>query len=324
VVDFGLRRAQGLGGLLASKAACIGGVDATSNVFASYHYDLPLSGTQAHSWIQSFEDELTSFRKFASLYPEKCILLVDTYNTLQSGVPNAIAVAKELEKKGNKLIAIRLDSGDLAYLSKRARAMLDAAGLHYVKIAASNQLDELVIRSLIDQEAPIDIFGVGTNLVTAMGSPALDGVYKLSMRDGKPQLKISDNFSKITLPGRKNVLRFTNGNHSFYADGIYLEGDNVPEIIHHPFFPDQRSTVKGYEHEKLLQKVIGKGKLVSSIPIVKESASYCKERLDTLQPEHKRFENPHVYKVGISPELLKLRTELFEEFQAQKERSQKI
>ncbi|MGH2567747.1 MAG: nicotinate phosphoribosyltransferase, partial [Bacteroidota bacterium] len=177
VVDFGLRRAQGLGGIFASKAAVLGGVEATSNLYTAYHWDLEVSGTQGHSWIQSFDDELSAFRKFAEIFPDRCVLLVDTYNSLRSGIPNAITVAKELESKGHRLVAIRLDSGDLAYLSKHARAMLDAAGLGYVKIVVSNQLDEYVIRSLLEQGAPVDVFGVGTHLVTGRNSPALDGVY---------------------------------------------------------------------------------------------------------------------------------------------------
>lgn len=223
VVDFGLRRAQGLGGIHATKAAIVGGIDATSNVYAAYHNGFDVAGTQAHSWIQSFGDELTAFRKYAQVYPDRCILLVDTYNTLRSGLPNAIRVAKELENEGHRLWAIRLDSGDLAYLSKHARQMLDEAGLSYVKITVSNQLDEYVIRSLLeDQGAPIDIFGVGTRLVTGQPSAALDGVYKLSMCDGEPRLKFSENYTKLTLPGVKDIHRFTNGDGMFYADGVTL------------------------------------------------------------------------------------------------------
>jgi nicotinate phosphoribosyltransferase len=189
LVDFGMRRAQGLGSILASKAAVIGGFNSTSNVYSAFAYGLESTGTQAHSWIQSYEDELSSFRAFAEAYPKRCILLVDTYDTLRTGVPNAITVAKEMETRGERLLAIRLDSGDLAYLSKRARKMLDDAGLKYVKIACSNQLDEFVIRSLLDQAAPIDLFGVGTRLVTGQDDAVLDGVYKLSVSDGNPGLK---------------------------------------------------------------------------------------------------------------------------------------
>ncbi len=315
VVDFGLRRAQGLGGIMASKAAIIGGVEATSNVYAAYRWGLEVTGTQAHSWIQSFDDELTAFRKFAEIYPDRCVLLVDTYNTLRSGVPNAIKVAKELERQGHRLIAIRLDSGDLAYFSKRARAMLDAAGLGYVKIVVSNQLDEYVIRSLIEQQAPIDVFGVGTHLATGRTSPALDGVYKLSMCDGKPRLKFSENYTKTTLPGIKNVLRYTDGNGIFYADAIILEDETAVDYIYHPFFPEQKSSVARRHGEPLLHLVMENGKLVNGLPTLNETVAYARERLSHLSPEHLRFEFPHVYKVGITARLLTLRSQMMEQIQ---------
>lgn len=320
ILDFGLRRAQGLGGIHASKAAIIGGVDATSNVYTAFHHDLAVSGTQAHSWIQSFQDELSSFRKFAEIYPDKCSLLVDTYNTLKSGVPNAIIVAKELEAKGHRLQAIRLDSGDLAYLSKHARAMLDQAGLPYVKIVVSNQLDEYVIRSLlVEQEAPIDVFGVGTRLITGQSSSALDGVYKLSMSDGEPRLKFSENYSKLTLPGVKNVFRSSNGDGVFHADAITLADETPPETILHPLFPEKRSSLKECSSEPLLQKVMESGRTLFSQSTT-ESAGYARERLARLAPEHKRFEYPHIYKVGVSPALMQLRTELVEDFKSRFER----
>jgi nicotinate phosphoribosyltransferase len=237
VVDFGLRRAQGLGGIQASRAAIIGGLDATSNVYSAFAYSLPPSGTQAHSWIQSFPDELTAFRKFAEIYPNQCVLLVDTYNTLQSGVPNAIRVAKKMEEMGGRLSGIRLDSGDLAYLSKKTREILDEAGLHYVKIVVSNQLNEHLIKSLLEQGAPINAFGVGTSLVTGQDTPALDGVYKLCQYDGEPCLKISENSSKTTLPGVKKIVRYTDPDGFFYADGVLLEGEKGAETIYHPVFP---------------------------------------------------------------------------------------
>ncbi|HLE32303.1 MAG TPA: nicotinate phosphoribosyltransferase [Bacteroidota bacterium] len=313
VVDFGLRRAQGLGGIQATKAAVIGGFDATSHVYAAFRYSLEVSGTQAHSWVQSFDDELSAFRKFAETFPDKCVLLVDTYNTLKSGIPNAIIVAKELEKKGHKLVGIRLDSGDLAYLSKHARAMLDQAGLSYVRIVASNQLDEYVIRSLLEQGAPIDAFGVGTRLVTGQNSSALDGVYKLSDADGKPRLKFSENFAKITLPGRKTVLRYFDSDGMFYADGVILEGEKNVETIYHPFFPENRSNVRGLKSEGILLKVMEGGKRLAEWTI-EDSSSTVRKRLAALSPEHKRFENPHVYKVGISGGLLELRSTLVDEF----------
>jgi len=197
LVDFGLRRAPGTGGYSAARAAFIGGFDATSNVRAGRDYGIPVSGTMAHSFVQRYDNEISAFRDFANVRPHDCVLLVDTYNTLKSGVPNAAKVGKEMEKNGNRLKGIRLDSGDLAWLAKESRKMLDAAGLHYVKIAASNQLDENVIKSLLAQKAPIDLFGVGTSLVTGHPDAALDGVYKLARANNEPRLKLSENMEKM-------------------------------------------------------------------------------------------------------------------------------
>ncbi len=313
VLDFGLRRAQGLGGIHASKAAVIGGVDATSNVYAAYEFGIEPSGTQAHSWIQSYDDELTSFRKFAEYYPDRCVLLVDTYNTLGSGIPNAITVAKELERKGSRLVGIRLDSGDLAYLSKKARQMLDEAGLQYVKIVVSNQLDEYLIRSLLQQGAPIDFFGVGTRLITATGSPSLEGVYKLTMCDGKPRLKFSENASKLTLPGLKSVLRYEDGDGNFCADAIVLEGEAQVDQIFHPLFPEQHTSLRNCTSEPLLIKLMEDGRTLNPPPSPQEAAAYARERLARLSAEHTRFEYPHTYKVGISARLLDLRAQIFEQ-----------
>ncbi len=316
LVDFGLRRAQGFGGIHASKAAIIGGLDATSNVYSAFRFGLQATGTQGHSWIQSFDDEVVAFRKFAEFYPDKCVLLVDTYNTLRSGIPNAITVAKELEAKGHRLLGIRLDSGDLAYLSKHARQMLDEAGLKYVKIAVSNQLDEFIIRSLLQQGAPIDIFGVGTRLVTGQDSPALDGVYKLAMFDGKPRLKFSENYEKTTLPGIKRSIRFLNEDGTFYADGVVLDHEKSIDQIVHPFLPGQRSVVKNLKTDELLSIAMKDGRRVTNGYSPENSAWYARERLAKLAPEHKRFEFPHTYKVGISAEVMNLRSKLMEELQA--------
>jgi nicotinate phosphoribosyltransferase len=309
VVDFGLRRSQGLAGIQASRAAAVGGADATSNVYSSFIYGLSPSGTQAHSWIQSFPDELTAFRKFVEIYPERSTLLVDTYSTLKSGIPNAMIVAKEMEERGQRLAGIRLDSGDLAYLSKKAREMLDLAGLHYVKIVASNQLDEMIVKSLLDQGAPINVFGVGTSLLTGQDTPALDGVYKLSAFDGQPCLKISENLAKSSLPGLKKIVRYTDPDGFFYADGILLEGEKAAEFIFHPLFPEQKSRVAHCFPEGILFKVMEDGKTLTH-QTVKEAAAYAKERLAKLSPERKRFENPHTYKVGTSQKLMELKTQL--------------
>lgn len=309
-IDFGLRRSQGWGGIQASKAAVIGGANSTSNVFSAFNYDLKPSGTQAHSWIQSFDDELTAFRKYAEFYPENCVLLADTYNTLNRGVPNAIIVARELEAKGYRLLGIRLDSGDLAYLSRKARKMLDDAGLNYVKIAVSNQLDEHLIKSLIDQDAPIDIFGVGTRLVTGHDSPALDGVYKLSSINNQPKLKISENLSKVNLPGLKKIYRYIQDDGSFYADGICLNDQENINSIYHPFYPKKHTSVEPYQHEELLSGVMNDGVITAQLATATESAAYVQKRLGQMQKEHLRFENPHYYKVGLSEKLLDLRNRL--------------
>jgi nicotinate phosphoribosyltransferase len=310
VIDFGLRRAQGMAAIHGSRAAIIGGIDSTSNVYSAYLYETTSTGTMAHSWIQSYNDELESFRKFTATFPKNCVLLVDTFDTLKSGVPNAIKVAKELEAKGEKLLAVRLDSGDLAYLSKKTRSMLDEAGLSYVKIVASNQLDEYLIKSLIEQGAPIDVFGVGTNLITGQRDAALDGVYKLCMANGKPNLKLSEDLEKVTLPGVKKIYRYYNGNGNFYADGILLDDEENPERIYHPLQPLKSSEVNQLKKENLQSKVYSGGEVLLKKRSILEIAEFAKERLSKLPDEHKRFENPHIYKIGISLRLMNLRNRM--------------
>ncbi|MDZ7719110.1 MAG: nicotinate phosphoribosyltransferase [Balneolaceae bacterium] len=310
ILDFGLRRAQGLAGIHATRAAMIGGFDGTSNVYSAQQFSIQAGGTMAHSWVQSFDDELTAFRTYAEHYPDSTILLVDTYDTLGSGVPNAIKVGQELREKGYELKGVRLDSGDLAYFSKQARTMLDDAGFQDVKIAASNQLDERVIASLKTQKAPIDIFGVGTRLVTGDNSPALDGVYKLSSIGGNPTLKISENIEKITLPGHKKIYRYLNNDGSFYGDAVLLENETILERMHHPTFPAQKSNLNSREYEQLLIHVIKDGELKTELPSIKEIAKYKKSRFSKLNPEFKRFDNPHIYKVGISTRLMETRDNL--------------
>lgn len=311
-VDFGLRRAHGLGGIHASRAAVIGGATATSNVFAGKAFDIPVSGTLAHSWIQSFDDELQAFQTFAEIHPNNTVLLVDTYDTLKSGVPNAIKVAKEMEARGQKMIGIRLDSGDLAYLSKRARKQLDAAGLEYIQIFASNQLNEHVVKSLQEQEAPIDAFGIGTEMVTGKPEAALDGVYKLAECNGTPRMKISENIEKVTLPGMKEVYRYYDEEGFFYRDGILLanEDPNEAEYIYHPHHPEKFTQVSHLKREKLLQVVYENGKLTDEQPSLAEIHEYLMARAALLPSEHKRFIKAHIYKVGISKNLYNLRCEL--------------
>lgn len=312
LLDFGLRRAHGLGGIHASRAAIAGGFDKTSNVYSAFQFGLESVGTMAHSWVQSFEDEYTAFKTFADIYPENCILLADTYDTLKSGLPNAIKVAKEMERAGQKLFGIRLDSGDLAYLSKKGREMLDDAGFNYVKIVVSNQLDEYVIQSLNNQSAPIDVFGVGTSLVTGMGAGSHDGVYKLCEINGKPRMKISDNVKKSTLPGKKALYRFRNAKGMFTADGIALADGTDFDIIHHPFEAGKSSNVSGCEKEQLMHKAMENGRKVYGGKTPKEISEYAQDRLKFLPGEQKRFMNPHIYKVGISRQLLELRQKLAE------------
>lgn len=314
LIDFGLRRAHGTGGYHASRAAIVGGCDATSNVRAGRDYNIPVSGTMAHSFIQSYDNELTAFRDFAEGRPDDCVLLVDTYNTLRSGIPNAITVAKEMEKRGQRLKAIRLDSGDLAYLSKRARRMLDDAGLGYVKIAASNQLDEYVIRSLLEQEAPIDVFGVGTSLVTGQPDAALDGVYKLAYANLQPRIKLSESTAKITLPYRKQVLRVLNGEGSFFgAEVVTLADEDDAATMHHPFDPLKFLSIKEYEKEPLMHPVMKEGRRIAESKPLAEISGYCRSRMGLLPTEYKRFENPHIYKVGLSDRLKEERDRLIEE-----------
>lgn len=317
--DFGLRRAQGTGGVVASRAAVVGGADSTSNVISGFLYDIPVGGTMAHSWVQTFEDELTAFRKFAEIYPQNTVLLVDTYDTLNSGIPNAIKVAREMEHKGQKMKGIRLDSGDLAYLSKKARKTLDDAGLHYIKIMVSNQLDEYVIRSLNLQQAPIDGFGIGTKLITGMKSAAVDGVYKLSYFQDKPRMKVSDNIEKTTLPGEKRTVRYLNNDGTFYGDGILLDEEETTSEIIHPHFNRKRSKVADFQSENITKTVMKKGKRLSGKISVRESAQYAKERLAQLPLEHHRIEYPHHYKVGISNKLAELRDHLIEKINHKEE-----
>jgi nicotinate phosphoribosyltransferase len=311
--DFGLRRAQGLGGYHATRAAIVGGFNATSSVKAAKDFGIPCVGTMAHAFVQGYEGELSAFRAFAEHRPESCVLLVDTYDTLRAGVPNAITVAKEMAERGQRLQGIRLDSGDLAYLSTQARRLLNAEGLDYVKITASNQLDEFVIKSLIDQQAPIDVFGVGTSLVTGPPDAALDGVYKLSVLDGKPRIKLSENLRKTTLPGAKQVFRyFGEGNQFLGADAVALDGENAPGVMHHPYEPDKALDLRAYNHEPLLQPVMRDGKTLDTVGALslKDISRFSQDRLKLLPLEYKRFYNPHLYKVGVGDRLLEERNGL--------------
>ena len=313
LLEFGLRRAQGLAAVHASRAAIIGGCDMTSNTYSAQLFGIRPSGTMAHSWIQTFNDEKASFKAFAEYYPESSVFLVDTYNTLEKGIPNAISVAKEMEKQGKKLQGIRLDSGDLAYLSKKARRMLDEAGLNYVNIVVSNQLDEFVIMSLLQQNAPIDAFGVGTSLATGMDDAALDGVYKLSVIRDDATMKVSENVLKMTLPGKKDVFRFFDPeNNGFCADGVELVDFGSPAQIYHPHFSEKNMSVSDCKYEKLMQPYMQNGSKIKENKSIISISQYVQERLALLPEENKRFENPHIYKVGIGGNLMDLRKKIKE------------
>jgi nicotinate phosphoribosyltransferase len=311
--DFGLRRAPGLGAIQASRASYIGGASSTSNVFAAKLYGIPASGTQAHAWIQSFANEIEAFRSFLDANPQHAVLLVDTYDTLRSGVPNAITAAKEFEKKGGRLYGIRLDSGDMAFLSKQSRKMLDDAGLGYVKILASNQLNENMVYKLLHEDnAPIDAFGIGTELVTGKPDAALDGVYKLAEIGGKNTMKFSDNIEKETLPGRKQLIRFCNPDGSFLCDGIFMETESIrsSDFMYNQFNQDIKTDFQSLAHENLLHLVFENGIIVPPIPDVMAAKKYQEERITLLPEAFKKLTGVPKYTVGISNELHKLRSEL--------------
>ncbi len=313
VVEFGLRRAHGPdGGLSASRAAYVGGCSATSNALAGKTFGIPVSGTLAHSWVLAFRDELEAFRAYARIYPNSSIFLVDTYDTLKNGLPNAIKVGLEMKERGEKLVGIRLDSGDLAYLSMEARKALDAAGLDYVKIVGSGELDEFIIHDLKAQGAKIDVFGVGQNLVTAKGEPAFPGVCKLAamMEDGKwrPMMKLSDNVQKSTLPGRKQLWRLRNSSGEMMADLLEMEGvahDFSRGVMGtHPFLEFKKNFYEGVSSaEPLLRPVMRGGATTTTLPRLAAVRENARNGLDALHPTYKRLLNPHAYKVSLGPKL---------------------
>ena len=314
VMEFGLRRAQGPNGALAaSRAAHIGGCAGTSNVLAGKIHGIPVSGTHAHSWVMAFPDELAAFRAFADLYPDACTLLVDTYDTLKSGIPNAIAAGREMAAKGRRLSGVRLDSGDLAYLSIEARAMLDAAGLDYVKIVASGEMDERIIHDLKSQGARIDIFGVGTKLVTAEGSPSFSGVYKLAAVEADDgamamKIKLSENIGKSTLPGVKQVWRLFDRAGEMMADLIDFEGERHDFTGgvwgYHPFLEYRRKRYSDIAAAApLLTPVMRDGTRLEPPRPLAEIRAACRAGLETLHPTMRRLLNPHIYKVSLGQAL---------------------
>lgn len=317
LLDFGLRRAQGPGSFYASRAAIVGGFNSTSHVQAAKEWGLPVSGTMAHSYVQSFDDELKAFRHFVDEWPDRAVLLIDTYDTLKSGLPNAIQVAKEMEDKGQKLKGVRIDSGDLAYLSLKAREQLDQAGFSYVKIAASNQLDENVIKSLLDQGAPIDAFGVGTNLVVGRPDAALDGVYKLVSINDRPSIKVSENLEKMTLPGKKQVYRQLKAGLEDEFEGaevVAFRKEDELSVMHHPFESFKSLELSTHELEPVFFKVMEDGKRTQKKRNVAEVSAFRVKQLKKLPNEFKRLENPHIYKVGLSENVYEERNKLYNEY----------
>ncbi len=321
VMEFGLRRAQGPdAGIYGSRASVIGGCNSTSNVLAGKLFDIPVAGTHAHSWVMSFDSEYEAFKAYAEIYPDNALLLVDTYDTLKSGIPNAIRVFDELKAQGKKPKGIRIDSGDLAYLTKKARKMLDEAGYKDVVICASGDLDEKLIQSLKLQGAKINSWGIGTKLITSADMPALGGVYKLAgvvNADGTitPKIKISETSAKITNPGFKKVVRIYDGESGkAEADLIMLYGEEIdqtkPLTITHPIETWKKITFTNYKIKELSVKVVENGKLVYQFPSVKEIASYAKQEMQSFWDEYLRLDRPHIYKVDLSDKLLKLKTDM--------------
>lgn len=329
VLEFGLRRAQGPdAGIYGARAAMVGGCHATSNVLTGQMFNVPVAGTHAHSWVMSFDTEIEAFRAYAKLFPQKCILLVDTYDTLGKGVPNAIKVFNEMKEQGIKLgtYGIRLDSGDLAYLSKKARTMLDAAGYPDAIISASCDLDEYLIADLKRQGAKITLWGVGTKLITSDDCPSFGGIYKLAAEKNSkgaflPKIKISDNPEKVTNPGIKKVIRvYDVTTNKIKADVIALE-EEVFDTTRDLILRDPKARWKkmqlkanNYRLKELLVPIFRGGKCVYTLPAVMEIREYAKEELETLWEEYKRLMNPAVVPVDLSDELYYLKEQMLDEY----------
>ncbi|MGN0132100.1 MAG: nicotinate phosphoribosyltransferase [Lachnospiraceae bacterium] len=332
IMEFGLRRAQGPdAGIYGARAAVIGGCIGTSNVLAGQLFDIPVKGTHAHSWIMSFPDEYTAFKAYSEIYPNACLLLVDTYDTLKSGIPNAIRVFQEMRDSGIELknYGIRLDSGDLAYLSKKARKMLDAAGFPDAIISASNDLDEYLIDSLKVQGAAITSWGVGTHLITAKDCPSFGGVYKLAAVKGKdgefiPKIKLSENTEKVTNPGNKTIYRiYEKDSGKIKADLICLVDEKFDEnadlMLFDPLEPWKKTKLKGgtYTMKEILVPVFLNGECVYESPKVMDIREYCRQELETLWPETRRLVNPHKVYVDLSKKLYDIKIDLLDRMSAE-------
>ncbi|MDR3262986.1 MAG: nicotinate phosphoribosyltransferase [Clostridiales bacterium] len=328
VVEFGLRRAQGPdAGIYGTRASVIGGCRSTSNVYAAKLFGIQPKGTHAHSFVMSFDSEYEAFMKYAEMYPDKCLLLVDTYDTLGSGVPNAIKVFDYLKSIGKKPVGIRIDSGDLAYLSRAAREMLDKAGHTDATIFASGDIDENVIASLNTQNAKIDAYGIGTKLITGYDNPSLGGVYKLAgiVENGQiiPKMKISNSKEKLTNPGFKKVYRIYNKDNMAEADLVMLHDEEIDEskplTIFDPDITWQKKTLTGYTVKNITVKIIEKGKLIYALPKLYDIREYALTSLAEFYDAYKRLQNPHIYKVDLSDKLYDMRKTLIGTFLKQPE-----
>ena len=334
VMEFGLRRAQAPdAGIYGARAAIIGGCSSTSNVIAGQKFDVPVAGTMAHSWVMDYPTEYDAFKAYADAYPDNCLLLVDTYDTLRSGVPNAIKVFKELREKGHAPKGIRLDSGDLAYLSKKARKMMDEAGFPEAKICVSGDLDERSINSLIQQGAKIDSWGVGTRLITSEDLPALGGVYKMSAvfdKDGNmtPKIKLSDNTAKITNPAFKKLYRlYDRENGMAIADLITLKDEKVddskPLVLFDPVETWKEHEAQNFHAVELQHTIVKGGKLVYEFPKLTDIRAFSKAQLSKFWEEYLRLDMPQVYKVDLSKKLHALKIEMIDGIRKKAKRNEK-
>lgn len=324
VTDFGARRAHNIdAAVYGARAAYIGGVSGTATVLAGQMFDIPVSGTMAHSWIMRFDDEYTAFAKYAAIYPDSCVLLIDTYDVINSGLVNAIKVAKEiLHPKGKRLKGVRIDSGDLAYLSKKCRKILDREGMEDCKIIASNSLDEYTIRSILGQGGCIDIFGVGERLITSRSEPVFGAVYKLSAveENGQfvPKIKVSENEEKITNPGLKKVYRVYDDEGKVIADLITLATEFVDSVKSYRYIdpkkPWKRRFFENCHFKELSVPIFKNGKLVYKLPHINDIAKYVKKQLsDEIWEEEQRFENPHIHYMDMSPCMYELKMSMLRE-----------
>ena len=322
VMEFGARRAQGYdAAYFGARASYIGGCGSTSCVMAARDFGIPASGTMAHSWVQMFDSEYEAFKSYAQIYPDDCTLLVDTYNVLKSGIPNAIKVFNEvILPLGHRPKGVRIDSGDIAYLSKKARKMLDEAGFADVKIVASNSLDEYIIRDLQLQGAKLDSFGIGERLITSKSDPVFGGVYKLVAveKDGEfiPKIKVSESPEKITNPHFKKVYRLFDSNGKAVADYVCVHDEQLDTqnpitlTIFDPLATWKKCTLENVTAKEMLQPIFRQGKLVYQLPDIQQIRSHCKQQVDTLWDEVKRFENPHNYYVDLSQKLWDIKNDL--------------